>query len=69
MNKRGHGEGSIYLRKDGRWCACMTIGPNRRKYLYGQSRREVFKKLIMAQVGQDEPYQGDKRVPQNQQAS
>ena len=69
MNKRGHGEGSIYLRKDGRWCACLTVGPNRRKYFYGQSRREVFRKLILAQSGQNETKQGNEMVQPQQQAS
>jgi len=69
MNKRGHGEGSIYLRKDGRWCACLTVGPNRRKYFYGQSRREVFRKLILAQGGQDGSYQSNEGVPPQQRAS
>lgn len=37
-------EGSIYQRKDGRWCACLTWKGNR-KYFYGQSQKEVKKKL------------------------
>ena len=37
-------EGSIYQRKDGRWCACLSWKGNR-KYFYGQSEKEVKKKL------------------------
>jgi len=69
MNKRGHGEGSIYQRKDGRWCACLTVGHGRRKYFYGQSRREVFRKLIMAASGQGEASQSNEVVPSQKPAS
>jgi integrase len=48
MAKRGHGEGSIYLRKDGRWCASITLENRRRKYLYGKTRREVQEQLKIA---------------------
>lgn len=55
MRKRGNGEGSIYQRLDGRWTASVTCGrqPNgkpKRKYLYGNSRKEVAEKLASAQV-------------------
>lgn len=53
MKKRGHGEGSIYRRKDGRWCACLTMSKGQRKYFYGESRREAWSKLIRAQAEQD----------------
>lgn len=47
---RGHGEGSIYRRKDGRWAASITVGygkdgRRRRRYIYGRTRREVAEKL------------------------
>ena len=42
---RGHGEGSIYRRKDGRWVAVITIEGNGRKYYYGDTRKEVQEKL------------------------
>lgn len=45
---RGHGEGSIYQRKDGRWTASITTEGYRRKYLYGKTRREVQEKLKVA---------------------
>lgn len=48
MGKRGHGEGSIYQRKDGRWVACMTLENHKRKYFYGDTRREVQEQLKKA---------------------
>jgi integrase len=50
--RRGHGEGSIYRRPDGRWSAIITVGHNegkqRRKYIYGKTRKEVAEKLKKA---------------------
>jgi len=48
--RRGNNEGSIYQRKDGRWCAqitmgCMDTGKPIMKYTYGASRQEAAKKL------------------------
>lgn len=47
--RRGHGEGSIYQRTDGRWVAALDLGwsggKRRRKVLYGSTRREVANKL------------------------
>ena len=48
--RRGNNEGSIYQRKDGRWCGAVTIGYKTdgkpmRKTIYGQSRQEVAKKI------------------------
>ena len=45
-NRRGSGEGSIYRRKDGRWCAQVSLGYKpggkpHRKLLYGKTRNEV----------------------------
>jgi integrase len=45
-NRRGSGEGSIYQRKDGRWCAQVSLGYKpggkpHRKLLYGKTRNEV----------------------------
>ena len=43
--RRSNGEGTIYLRKDGRWEAAMyattNTGTRKRVRLYGQSRHEV----------------------------
>lgn len=55
MGKRNaNGDGSIYQRKDGRWCAAVTIGctnegKQRKKYIYGKDRNEVWSKLISLQ--------------------
>lgn len=48
--KRGHGEGTIYKRKDGRWEGKLTIGYDtegkpKRKTFYGKTRREVQEKM------------------------
>ena len=50
--RRGHGEGSITQRKDGRWQGSVLIGYDpetgrqKRKYFYGRTRKEVQDKLI-----------------------
>jgi len=46
--RRGHGEGSIYQRKDGRYAAAVTLENRKRKYFYGETRREVQEKLKVA---------------------
>lgn len=57
--KRGHGEGSISQRKDGRWMGQITIGIDpttkklRRITFYGKTRREVQDKLREAQNQKD----------------
>lgn len=50
MGKRGHGEGSIYQRSDGRWAASITLegGNRKRKTFYGKTRKEVQEKLRVA---------------------
>lgn len=49
QRRRGHGEGSIYKREDGRWCASVDLGivngRRRRKMVYGETRKEVTEKL------------------------
>jgi integrase len=51
--RRGHGEGSIYQRKDGRWVAVITIDETgKRKYYYGDTRQEVQEKLKAALADQ-----------------
>ena len=51
--RRGHGEGSILQRADGRWVARIDLGyqggSRRRKEFYGATRREVQLKLAGAQ--------------------
>jgi hypothetical protein len=41
------GDGSIYRRKDGRWCGQLSVG-GRRFYVYGRTRREAEDKLAAA---------------------
>ena len=48
MSKRANGEGSIYRRADGRWCATVTVDGGRRKSFYGKRREEVAHKLAAA---------------------
>jgi len=48
MAKRGHGEGTIYQRKDGRWVASITLENRRRKTFYSKTRKEVQEKLRVA---------------------
>ena len=48
MGKRSNGEGTIFKRKDGRWCAQYTINMNgidKRKAVYGKTQKEVKEKL------------------------
>jgi integrase len=50
--RRGHGEGSIYRRPDGRWVAVLDLGwqdgKRTRKYLYGTTRDQAARKLTRA---------------------
>jgi|tagenome__1003787_1003787.scaffolds.fasta_scaffold20920142_3 integrase len=61
MSKRANGDGSIWQRSDGRWCAAYYVpkssGGRVRKYVYGQSREEVRRKLteLIRNVDQDVP--------------
>ena len=48
--RRGNGEGSVYRRSDGKWCANLTVGydengKRKRHYLYGRTKAEVLDKL------------------------
>jgi integrase len=45
MARRGHNEGTIVRRADGRWVAAATMGDGKRKWLYGRTRAEVAGKL------------------------
>lgn len=49
MGKRSNGEGTIYKRKDGKWCASryvvMEDGTCKRKYVYGKTQKAVKDKL------------------------
>jgi len=46
--QRGHGEGTIYQRRDGRWVASITLEGRKRKAFYGKTRKEVADKLNKA---------------------
>jgi integrase-like protein len=54
--RRGQGEGSIHRRTDGKWRAIVDLGwvsgKRKRKYLYGQTRKEVSDKLKAVQHDQ-----------------
>lgn len=53
MSKRGHGEGSVRERHDGRWESRLTYwrgGQPRRKSFYGTMRKEVAANLAAAQA-------------------
>src|SRR5579864_4135413 len=52
MARRGHGEGSISRRKDGRYQAAITLENHKRKYFYGKTRKEVQDKLNAALLEQ-----------------
>jgi len=45
---RGHGEGTITKRSDGRWQAQISIGEGKRKTYYGKTKKEVQEKLRLA---------------------
>ncbi len=45
MSRRGHGEGHIKQRADGRWTAVVSMGQGKRKYLYAKTRKEVQDQL------------------------
>jgi hypothetical protein len=45
MNRRGHGEGTIYQRKDERYEASLRLGEGKRHSFYGKTRKEVRDKL------------------------
>ena len=53
--RRGNGEGSIYRKSNGRWCASLTVGydengKRRRRYIYGRTKTEVAEKLARTKV-------------------
>jgi integrase len=53
--RRGRGEGSIYQRTDGKWCATLSVGyaangRRRRQTLFGATKGEVQEKLAGVQM-------------------
>jgi integrase len=51
--RRKHGEGTIYQRADGRWCAQLTLDDGKRKTLYGTTSADVQRKLTAAKRDRD----------------
>jgi integrase len=54
VTRRGHHEGTIRKRPDGRWEARLTLPNGRRKSLYGQTRRDVQDKIRSARRDADQ---------------
>ena len=56
--RRGHNEGSIYQRKDGRWTSTITLdakgGKRQRRSFYGKTRADVARQLTVALRAQEE---------------
>ncbi len=48
VTRRANGEGSVYKRSDGRWCATVSLDDGRRKSFYGKTRQETGRKLATA---------------------
>jgi integrase len=46
--RRGHGEGSVYPRKDGRFAGYIRLEDGKKKYFYGSTRKEVQDKVRAA---------------------
>jgi integrase len=72
MNRRGHGEGSIFQRKDGLWCGLVDLGrtaagKRHRKAFYGKTRRDVQEKLKVALRAQQQglPVASDRQTVGN----
>lgn len=45
MKRRSNGEGSMYKRRDGRWCGSYYDEQLNRHYVYGKSQAEVKRNL------------------------
>ena len=54
MARRGHGEGSIFQRSDGRWAASISLESGKRKTFYGKTRKEVQEQLKTALYDQQQ---------------
>jgi integrase len=59
--RRGHGEGSIFRRSDGRWVAVLDLGwregKRARKYFYARTRDQVARKLARALAHHQQGYE------------
>src|SRR6266516_2813482 len=47
-----HGDGSVYLRKDGRYSGFITLEGGKRKYFYGKTKKEILDQVRKAQHDQ-----------------
>ena len=52
--RRGHGEGAIYQRTDGRWVGRLVLPDGKRKSYYAKTRKEARDKLKQAMKDQDD---------------
>ena len=52
--RRAQGEGTIFQRADGRWCARLRVGDGRRREFYASTQGEVRRLLTAAIRAQDE---------------
>ncbi len=52
--RRGHGEGGVYKRQDGRWEATLELGGKgdrrQRKHFYGRTKAEALERLAAAKA-------------------
>ena len=53
--RRGRGEGSVYKRADGKWCAMMSVGyaadgRRRRRTIFGATKGDVQEKMAAVQM-------------------
>lgn len=54
MSKRANGEGTIYKRADGRWCASLSIGKGKRKHFLSKSRTDAERWLTAERKKRDD---------------
>lgn len=64
MSKKANGEGTIYRRADGRWCASLSLPDGRRKSFYGKTRKEAHQRLNAALKSQSDglPIPGERET-------
>jgi integrase len=62
--RRAWGEGTIFKRTDGRWCARLRLPDGKRRDFYGKTQSEVRKRLTMAIRAMDEgvPIPGERET-------
>jgi hypothetical protein len=46
QRRRGHHEGTIYQRADGRWVAAISLPDGKRRSLYGKTRQAVRERMV-----------------------